>query len=283
MAVQAGSAHFIVIRCLVTFLAMHVTVGQLFPDAQYKPGREVSLPPEEVKDTLLAYVLGIIHGGFEVELDNQFLREILTEFKTSASLPFDEVTSVSQLKVPGTPYEILTVAFRQEMKIPVPFSLLGYHPGWIRASEKVAFTEVRSASRALDDGSALSPFYVFRLTEGYAAIDVDEWITFLFSSIIDDITIRVLAVFRYKDHWYCMMDGTGRRGQIIAGLLDFRTNAITFPLPGEMKELAEVLLIEARLAAGGIPSPLYQFAGPDLTFIPPEARSSWWQFRHAPL
>jgi len=218
--------------------------GLSLPAAPLLPGREISFPKTEVKDTFLAYVLGIIHADIEVELDNAFLRGLLEEFKTTIDLPFDDVVLVSHLRVPSGG-EALTVTFRHEMEIPVPFSLLGYHPGRIRASRIVIFEENRVAVRTLDDGSTISPVYVFRLSEGFSGIDVDEWITFLFSSIIDDITIRVLAVFPYKDHWYCMMDGTGRKGQMIAGLLDFRTNRILFPLPGELRGFAATLLREA--------------------------------------
>jgi hypothetical protein len=244
-----------VIRRLVFPFALLLFAALRFAGAApQRPGREISMPRSEVKDTFLAYVLGIIHAGIEVELDNEFLRGILSEFKTTIGLPFEEVRLVSQLRVPESENNTLTIAFRQEMKIPIPFSLLGYHPGIIRSSEKVVFSELRSLSRAIDDGNIISPVYVFRLTEGYAAIDVDDWITFLFSSIIDDITVRVLAIFRFKDHWYCMLNGTGRRGQLIAGLLDFRTNRILFPLPAIMGKFAAKLLQEADSASE--PSPV---------------------------
>jgi hypothetical protein len=217
-----------------------------FASAQpQRPGREISLPRSEVKDSLLAYAVGVIHAGIEVELDHDFLLNTLSEFKSTTGLPFEKVRLISQRRTPGSPFDTFTVGFLHEMRIPVPFSLLGYHPGMIRSSENVVFVEQRLPLRVLGDGSAIAPLYVFQLREGYAQIDVDDWITFLFSNIIDDITIRALAVFRYERHWFCMLVGTGRKGQLIAGMLDFRTDRILFPTPAKMRGLAADLLEEA--------------------------------------
>ncbi len=235
---------------LAALLALAVASALADP-ATERPTREISLPRDEVKDSFLAYVLGIIYSDADIELDNVSLREVLVEFKSSLDLPFDDLTLVSQGRTAENGIGSLGVSFRHDMSIPVPFSLLGYHPGTIRVSKSVGFSRWQADGRTLENGLSLPPFLVFGLISGTAAIDVDEWLTVLFPRLIDDIVIRVLAVFRYKDRLYCMMDGTGRRGQPIAGLLDFRTNRIIFPLPRELASLAVDLLGEGEGPRGG--------------------------------
>ncbi len=122
------------------------------------PGREVSFPASQVKDTFFAYVLGVIASGMPVDMDNASMRTVLVEFKSALNLPFDLITHVTQGPDPASGEQSLTLEFQHEVSIPVPFALLWYHPGSIVVSRTLAFDVRRSTwTDPLTGGSRPSP------------------------------------------------------------------------------------------------------------------------------
>jgi len=94
------------------------------------------MSPEEVRDSFFAFVIGILRSGIEVSFDGAAMRDVLTEFKTSLELPFDLIDNVTQRGVKGSNERIISITFFRPASIPIPFSLLGYHPGSIRATAR---------------------------------------------------------------------------------------------------------------------------------------------------
>jgi hypothetical protein len=201
-----------------------------------RPGREIALSPDEVKDTFFAYVIGVIISGVEVDLTNSDLRDILTEFKTSLDLPFDLITAVRQTYDPESGQRSLSIDFNSSVDIPIPFSFLGYHPGVILASQSLHLSEMNPASS--DPTQPSSAVFVLRLIEGGITVDVDDWIEFLLP-IVDDLFVRMLVIFKYEDTWYCMLEGIGKRGEEIMEFFNFTRNLIVFPVPSSFTALGK--------------------------------------------
>jgi hypothetical protein len=122
------------------------------------------------------------------------------------------------------------------MDIPVPFALLWYHPGRIRSTTYVRFSEL-SAPSVRFDGPAFGPLYAFRLVEGAVSIDIDEWLDVLLGEIADDLDVRILAIVRWRGSWRCLLGGTGRRDRRIIAAFDLARNWIVFPVPRELIRL----------------------------------------------
>jgi hypothetical protein len=213
-----------------------------------RPGKEISLSPEEVKDSFFAYVIGVIGSGVEVELYNSDLREILTEFKTSMDLPFDLISSVSQRRKPSAAFPGLEIWFNASVKIPIPFAVLGYHPGSIIASQALGFTETRPVSDP-DDVALADIVYVMRLSRGDILVDVDDWLEWLIPSLVQDLIVELVCIFHSKTEWYCLLAGTGRNtGDRICQFFDFTRNRIVIPIPQEFREFGERIVIAGELA-----------------------------------
>jgi hypothetical protein len=197
------------------------------------PGREISLSPSEVKDTFFAYVLGIIRAGVELDIDNADMRAILVEFKTPLAVPFDLIDRVTQREGPDGKRTI-GLDFSRDVDIPIPFSLLWYHPGSIVSTRDVTFS-VDRGTWADPRGSPVAPVFVLSLSEGSILIDVDDWLEVLFGAYIEDTYIRHLVFFTYRGDWIGLLEGSGRRsGRVIRAYFNFTHNFIIFPTPAAL-------------------------------------------------
>ena len=222
-------------------------------EATTRPGREVSLPPSEVKDTFFAYILGIIASGVETEIDNEQMRDILVEFKSPLNLPFDLISLVSQHADPQTGERRIGLEFQHDVVIPVPFSLLFYHPGSITLTQRVSFDVHQSTWADPTAGTDAPPpdgsVYDLVLAEGSILVDIDEWLVALFSSTLEDTWIRHIVFFRWHHDWIGMLEGTGRTTQrVLRAYFDLTKNTIMFPAPQSLKNAGKEIVPDA--AAG---------------------------------
>ncbi len=216
-----------VLVCLCTAAAPQ---AQEQAPASLRPGREVSLPASEVKDTFFAYVLGIIKAGVEMDIDNEDMRSILTEFKSALDVPFDLITRVTQHLQPDG-VRTIGIEFARNVSLPIPFAILFYHPGSILSSQVVTFTEDRT-TWADPRGSPQAPVFVLTLSAGSILIDVDDWLEVLFSTFVEDTWIKHLVFFTWRGDWIGLLQGVGRRtGRSIRAYFNFTHNTIIFPTP----------------------------------------------------
>ncbi len=205
-------------------------------DVGEPPGRELILPPSDVKDTFFAWLVGVVDAGRDVSIDNAGLRSVLTEFRSTIALPFDRIDEVRHVAPRADARGSLDVVFDADIDIPVPFSVLWYHPGSLRSTREVRFSERRFDSLPTTRGPA-EPVYAFRLVEGAMTIDVDAWLDALLGRIVDDFAVRIVAIARWRGSWRCILGGTGREDRRIIAAFDLARNAIAFPVPDELSRL----------------------------------------------
>ena len=222
-------------RSLAAALLLACACVSGFPQATAgRPGREIALLPREVKDSFFAYVIGIIRAGIDIDIDAAGMREILTEFRTSLDLPFDLIERVWQRGGADGEGGALGLEFLGHTTIPIPFSLLGYHPGSIRASRSLRFRQTRFTH---DDGrepGGRAPVFRLTLESGALVVDMDQWLDDLFGDSIDDLPVRHLVFFTWRGEWVGLLHGTGYRGQPLRAFFNFRRNRIIFPVPAEL-------------------------------------------------
>jgi hypothetical protein len=209
-----------------------------------RPGREISLPVQQVKDSFFAYVIGIIRAGIDVDLDSAGMREVLTEFKTTLELPFDLVSRVWQGPGGSPDQRELGLAFQAEARIPIPFSLLGYHPGSILASRLVRFEELRVGYRDPREPAAEATAWRLRLDAGFLVVDMDQWIDDLLGDYVDDLPVENLVFFTWRGEWTGLLQGRGYKGQPLRAFFNFRRNRIVFPVPADLDALGTALVAD---------------------------------------
>lgn len=231
-----GNRSAAVLAILALCLAAATAPAQSGTDSVPFPGRELILPPSEVKDTFFAWLVGVVDAGRDASIDNAGLRGILTEFQPTVALPFDRISLVRHAAPRADERGSMGVAFDGEIDIPVPFALLWYHPGSLRSTRELRFEERRFASLPTTAGPA-EPVYSFRLLEGAMTIDVDAWLDALLGRVVDDFAIRLVAVARWRGSWRCILGGAGREDRRIIAAFDLARNAIVFPVPDELTRL----------------------------------------------
>ena len=213
------------------------------PAAPQRPGREVSLPPRQVRDTFFAYVLGIISAGIEVDVDGEQMRAILTEFTSSLRLPFDLIRRVTQHTDEETGARTIGLDFQGDVSIPIPFSILFYHPGSIVADRSLLFRVDRSLMADPAGKEAPGPVFDLAITGGSVLVDIDDWLEALFSPSLEDTWIRHIVFFTWQGEWIGLLEGTGSvTGRVHRAYFNFTRNRIVFPVPPALDGQGKVLV-----------------------------------------
>ena len=213
------------------------------PAASQRPGREVSLPQRQVRDTFFAYVLGIISAGIEVDVDGEQMRAILTEFTSSLRLPFDLISRVTQHTDEETGARTIGLDFQSDVSIPIPFSILWYHPGSIVADRSLLFRVDRSLLADPAGKGAPRPVFDLVITGGSVLVDIDDWLEALFSASLEDTWIRHIVFLTWQGEWIGLLEGTGRAtGRVLRAYFNFTRNRIVFPVPPALDRQGKALV-----------------------------------------
>ena len=200
------------------------------------PGRELILPPSQVRDTFFAWLVGVVDAGRDAAIDNAGLRDLLTEFRSTIALPFDRIVEVRHRAAAPGGRGTLSIDFDGEIDIPVPFSVLWYHPGTLRSTRTLRFDE-RHYPVVPTGRDAAVHVYAFRIVEGAMTIDIDAWLDALLGRIVDDFSVHLVAIARWRGSWRCLLGGTGREDRRIIAAFDLARNTISFPVPSELTRL----------------------------------------------
>lgn len=200
------------------------------------PERSVSREENEIKDVFLAYIVGIMLGDHELDVDGPKLLDVFPEFEgSSLDFPFHDIERVSRSSSPDG--AMITVDFVKPLSFPVPVDILGYHPGRIYTTQRVVFDET-----AVGTHGELSNVHVLVRRDGEIGIDFVRWLDLLLGSLLSDVDARVLAVAVLDDRWYAILGGDTPDGGSIVGVLDLLRNRILLRPPRPVRDFARGLL-----------------------------------------
>lgn len=213
------------------------------PDAPLRPAAGI-------KDPALAILIGI----FEDDRRGFFPRErILAELSRlgrDTRIPLTSFGGLTRAQLPGRPDAIaLGAVFRGDGEIPIPYRILTYRPGRLRASPVLRLREwrlgeVRFApgnSEGADGVVALRDATVWGITDGSFMLDVDGWLDALLGARLDDTRIVGFAVFRHGGRRIGMAMGYNREGRGHSGAFLLEEDRILFPTPPELQAAARLL------------------------------------------
>jgi hypothetical protein len=205
-----------------------------------------------VRDSFLGYFVGLVDADAVGFADSAYLHEVMPEFQSFFSLPFEDILSVSRAREAGG--AVIEAHFRSGLRLPIPFRVLWDTPGTILATEKVVFRETRLAAwTAPSDGGPaleLAPLYVFDLVAGRFSFDFDVWLDVLLGRAVDDIDVARVLLFLNDGTWYGALMGTGYDGQLVIGYFDFRDNRILVPVPRRLRGIGPRFFGDAWSAGG---------------------------------
>ena len=224
-------------RWMALVAASFLIAASAAADDGGRPGREILLPSEEVKDTFLGYLVGLIENDVAARLDREYLLGILFELRDAPT--FQLISEIAWFHGEGLEARLLSFTFNGELHFPVPLELFGRPPASIDASSMIVLREEPWGGGSDPLGG---PFHRFSVEQGYASVDFAEWLDVLADSLLDDFSVAAVALFTYRGRRHAMLVGRGERGQAVPWAFDLSRNRIMFPLPERLYDLADLLL-----------------------------------------
>lgn len=223
---------------------------------------------DDVQDPLFALLAALIDENVFGGLEGAFLDSVMTA-EGGTSLPYRLVESLQ--REPGDAHRdaIVRVRFRGEFKVPVPYSILGYHPGDMSSEQELTLSEWvlghhTFAIPTQDDPSrtvAVEDLHLFGIEVGRVDLDVDWWLDKLMGKKLDDVDVTGFLVFRRDGVRYGLAFGYAEGGRGRTGVFDLGADEIVFPAPRDflvmgrsMRARMETLQARARRAGAAIPA-----------------------------
>jgi hypothetical protein len=206
---------------------------------------ESVVPSRGVHDAVFAYLIGLVEANLYGTVDEATLDNAVRSASGESSLPYRHLEVMSRQPEPGRRSAQVEVAFREDLKIPIPYRILGYAPGDLRSSQRVSFREWNLGSVVLRHQDAagsvdvhLTDVHLFGLNEGWLWVDIDGWMDRILGGMLDDTRITGLVLFRYEGEFWGLAVGYNRDWKGRSGLLNFRDNEIHYPSPPPLKTAA---------------------------------------------
>ena len=200
------------------------------------------------------------------------LASYLAESGRPSKFPLDQLVSIDRM--PPSPAILADFEYsdvRAEWRLvltgdldrPMPYSILGYHPGSLRIGGDLALVELgpQNISLRLDDGDGgyrrktIHEYRVFVLTQGYLLLDADGWLDALLGAGLDDAWIVGFVTAREEGQRVGLGVSVGRDGRRIYGEFDFAHDRI---LPNGRQEAAAMSRVSRAWlnpASGSLPTP----------------------------
>lgn len=126
------------------------------------------------------------------------------------------------------------VELRPELlEIPMPYSILGYHPGKLSFRTPLVLNEWPVGARSIDvtvEGATrrypVTGLTVFQIVQGWIILDVDGWVDALLGKAADDAVMQGFTVGWSDGELIGVGSSAGRKGRRIYGELDFREGTV---------------------------------------------------------
>ena len=203
------------------------------------------LPSEPlVKDGVFAVLVGLVASDSYGSLTSEHLGRDLTRRGARSRLPYRKLKELRRApEDPGRTARVEAV-FAGPLDMPVPYQILGYHPGSIRADEVCVLKEWRLGTLAIprpDGPLPIEDVHAFTFRGGKIRIDFDAWLDWLMGSTLDDTNVTGIAIFRRRGHWIGMALGVNDRGAPRSGSFDFQQDRVLVPPEEELKAVARQL------------------------------------------
>jgi hypothetical protein len=233
----------------------------------------------DVKDPVFAVLVGLLRSDLHGVLTREQLERQLAKSGRETLLPYQHLHELRRTDAEegalGRPTAAVEADFEGPLVFPIPYRILWYHPGKIRASATCVFREWSFGSVNLPYDPAtpieLEDVHLFGLERGDVAVDIDGWLDFILGSALDDTEVNGVVIFRESGRDYGMAIGHNNKGESRSGVFDLAEDKIVFPVPAEMKLVArnmrrrlEALMgdrPEGRVSKGPQGSPRPRHAG----------------------
>lgn len=228
------------------------------------PTRDLSGP--EVAEPFFAFLVAVAQADSLGSWRGADIQAFADSWQHPSKFPMDLVASVSRRRPTAEeqvswPFAAVLAVWEinlvEDLDRKMPYSILGYHPGSLRVSQKIQLTETRRGTMAMNSGSEVflaREVTMFRLDRGHVILDVDGLVDRLLGKGLDDSATIGFVLAREEEHLVGLAVSLGKKGRRIYGEFDFRQDKV---LPNG-RNWAKALSAACRLRM------LQGYTGPEL-------------------
>jgi hypothetical protein len=195
---------------------------------------------EGVTDPLFSAMVGVVDADFYGGIRQAQIDSIVVA-NGGSKLPHEVFAEIRRAPVPGAAAALVQFILLEEVDRPIPYSLLGYNPGSIRASQQLDFLEFDIGRRRylvkIDDEQIvveIESAHLLVLADGYMEMDFDGWLDRLLGSKLDDMHVKAFLLFTIEDQRFSLGMGQTKKGRGKTGAFDFLEDSTVFPAPKEL-------------------------------------------------
>lgn len=221
------------------------TAATLAATARASSWNEFGLPPEPVTaagDTIIEPFFAFVVSRAEADSVGRWTAADVAAFARlrgrPSRLPVERLVALERRRpIAGsesrhTGARVLaewTITFDRALAFPLPYSILGYHPGSLRASACLVLAELAPVDLSLawrDDHQPVAAVRVFVCERGHLVLDADAVVDRLLGEILDDSWTVGFVVAREDARRLGLGVMLGRDGRHIYGEFDFARDRI---------------------------------------------------------
>jgi len=222
-----------------------VTVDTSRPD----PADDPDAP--EIQDPFFQLVVALVEGDSLGVWTRADVEAYVAASGRPTALPIERLVRLERRAVPDSLQAVrryaraartLELTLDADLELPLPFSILGYHPGDLHVSRVVGMTEwdLGEHGLRLDEGRDGKPYGLgaagmaaLVVDRGWVVLDVDGWLDKMLGKKLDDTWIELFMLGRVIRTEYPedlglhgLALGRARNGRALAGSFDFRRNKV---------------------------------------------------------
>jgi hypothetical protein len=214
-------------------------------------------PEPGVNDPVFSILTRLVTSGTYGTVTQERLQREVARMGGKSRLPYESVVSITRMPVEPGKTALIRLEFKKPIHLPIPYSILGYHPGSFNASQHCLFREweigkIQLAEGELKDGRTvihtidLEDVHLFASVEGDVNVDIDAWIDALLGDLIDDTDITALMLCRWQGEWYGVAMGYGHDKSGRSGILSLRQDKILMPPPDGLRGVGRQMRAKAE-------------------------------------
>lgn len=196
----------------------------------------------QVPEPLFAFLLRLADGDSLGRWSRDDVTGLAAAMGKPSKLPLDRLIGIERRVAVSAEREerrgarverVWRILFAEPIVEPIPYSILGYHPGRFMLARELILSEwplgdlgvqVRSEDGARDH--VVAGLTVLRVDRGHIVMDIDGWLDRLLGELLDDAWMDGIAAARVDGDLVGIGISVGRRGQRIFGEFDFAADEV---------------------------------------------------------
>ncbi len=196
----------------------------------------------EIREPFFAFLLGMVDADSLGEWTGAEVRDYAAARGNPSRFPLDELVSLSRslpdntvaVRYSGARVQaVWRILLTGPQDRPMPYSILGYHPGSLRIGAEMVLSELAAVDLSLGfvlDGefveATVTEARVFALERGYVVLDADGWLDALLGAALDDAWTLGFVTGVENGRLVGLGVSVGREDRHIYGEFDFTKDKV---------------------------------------------------------